>query len=185
MKNSIEIEVKLLPYCKILFDETIKINNYSLVKSHEPVPLVQYYVNKEYHEAILSFLKIASPIKEIKKFRLTTIDSKNHILSLKGSGTYLRREVEYNLSDEEADFIIKKSSFLLEKTRHGYNLGIYNYSSKEGKTFYVEIDEYKNGLQIIEIEVSTEEELKHIPDLGTDVTENDKYSNINQAIKIN
>ena len=103
----------------------------------------------------------------------------DYFLTIKGNNIGISRlEYDFPISKEDAKELIFHfcKTTLIEKTRH--------YIEHKGHTW--EVDEFhgkNNGLIVAEIELESEDEKFEIPDwLGEEVTQNDRYYNMNLAI---
>ena len=100
-------------------------------------------------------------------------------LTIKGNNIGISRlEYDFPISKEDAKELIFHfcKTTLIEKTRH--------YIEHKGHTW--EVDEFhgkNNGLIVAEIELESEDEKFEIPDwVGEEVTQDDRYYNMNLAI---
>ena len=103
----------------------------------------------------------------------------DYFLTIKGNNIGISRlEYDFPISKEDAKELIFHfcKTTLIEKTRH--------YIEHKGHTW--EVDEFhgkNNGLIVAEIELESEDEKFEIPDwVGEEVTQDDKYYNMNLAI---
>ena len=103
----------------------------------------------------------------------------NYFLTIKGNNIGISRlEYDFPISKEDAKELIFHfcKTTLIEKTRH--------YIEHKGHTW--EVDEFhgkNNGLIVAEIELESEDEKFEIPDwVGEEVTQDDRYYNMNLAI---
>ena len=103
----------------------------------------------------------------------------DYFLTIKGNNIGISRlEYDFPISKEDAKELIFHfcKTTLIEKTRH--------YIEHKGHTW--EVDEFhgkNNGLIVAEIELESEDEKFEIPDwIGEEVTQNDRYYNMNLAI---
>ena len=103
----------------------------------------------------------------------------DYFLTIKGNNIGISRlEYDFPISKEDAKELIFHfcKTTLIEKTRH--------YIEHKGHTW--EIDEFhgkNNGLIVAEIELESEDEKFDIPDwVGEEVTQDDRYYNMNLAI---
>ena len=103
----------------------------------------------------------------------------DYFLTIKGNNIGISRlEYDFPISKEDAKELIFHfcKTTLIEKTRH--------YIEHKGHTW--EVDEFhgkNNGLIIAEIELESEDEKFEIPDwVGEEVTQDDRYYNMNLAI---
>ena len=103
----------------------------------------------------------------------------DYFLTIKGNNIGISRlEYDFPISKEDAKELIFHfcKTTLIEKTRH--------YIEHKGHTW--EIDEFhgkNNGLIVAEIELESEDEKFEIPDwVGEEVTQDDRYYNMNLAI---
>ena len=103
----------------------------------------------------------------------------DYFLTIKGNNIGISRlEYDFPISKEDAKELIFHfcKTTLIEKTRH--------YIEHKGHTW--EVDEFhgkNNGLIVAEIELDSEDEKFEIPDwVGEEVTQDDKYYNMNLAI---
>ena len=103
----------------------------------------------------------------------------DYFLTIKGNNIGISRlEYDFPISKEDAKELIFHfcKTTLIEKTRH--------YIEHKGHTW--EVDEFhgkNNGLIVAEIELESEDEKFEIPDwVGEEVTQDDRYYNINLAI---
>lgn len=103
----------------------------------------------------------------------------DYFLTIKGNNIGISRlEYDFPISKEDAKELIFHfcKTTLIEKTRH--------YIEHKGHTW--EVDEFhgkNNGLIVAEIELESEDEKFEIPDwVGEEVTQDDRYYNMNLAI---
>ena len=103
----------------------------------------------------------------------------DYFLTIKGNNIGISRlEYDFPISKEDAKELIFHfcKTTLIEKTRH--------YIEHKGHTW--EVDEFhgkNNGLIVAEIELESEGEKFEIPDwVGEEVTQDDRYYNMNLAI---
>ena len=103
----------------------------------------------------------------------------DYFLTIKGNNIGISRlEYDFPISKEDAKELIFHfcKTTLIEKTRH--------YIEHKGHTW--EVDEFhgkNNGLIVAEIELESEDEKFEIPDwIGEEVTQDDRYYNMNLAI---
>ena len=103
----------------------------------------------------------------------------DYFLTIKGNNIGISRlEYDFPISKEDAKELIFHfcKTTLIEKTRH--------YIKNKGHTW--EVDEFhgkNNGLIVAEIELESEDEKFEIPDwVGEEVTQDDRYYNMNLAI---
>ncbi len=103
----------------------------------------------------------------------------DYFLTIKGNNIGISRlEYDFPISKEDAKELIFHfcKTTLIEKTRH--------YIKYKGHTW--EVDEFhgkNNGLIVAEIELESEDEKFEIPDwVGEEVTQDDRYYNMNLAI---
>ena len=103
----------------------------------------------------------------------------DYFLTIKGNNIGISRlEYDFPISKEDAKELIFHfcKTTLIEKTRH--------YIEYKGHTW--EVDEFhgkNNGLIVAEIELESEDEKFEIPDwVGEEVTQDDRYYNMNLAI---
>ena len=103
----------------------------------------------------------------------------DYFLTIKGNNIGISRlEYDFPISKEDAKELIFHfcKTTLIEKTRH--------YIEHKGHTW--EVDEFhgkNNGLSVAEIELESEDEKFEIPDwVGEEVTQDDRYYNMNLAI---
>ena len=103
----------------------------------------------------------------------------DYFLTIKGNNIGISRlEYDFPISKEDAKELIFHfcKTTLIEKTRH--------YIEYEEHTW--EVDEFhgkNNGLIVAEIELESEDEKFEIPDwVGEEVTQDDRYYNMNLAI---
>ena len=103
----------------------------------------------------------------------------DYFLTIKGNNIGISRlEYDFPISKEDAKELIFHfcKTTLIEKTRH--------YIEHEEHTW--EVDEFhgkNNGLIVAEIELESEDEKFEIPDwVGEEVTQDDRYYNMNLAI---
>ena len=103
----------------------------------------------------------------------------DYFLTIKGNNIGISRlEYDFPISKEDAKELIFHfcKTTLIEKTRH--------YIKHKGHTW--EVDEFhgkNNGLIVAEIELESEDEKFEIPDwVGEEVTQDDRYYNMNLAI---
>ena len=103
----------------------------------------------------------------------------DYFLTIKGNNIGISRlEYDFPISKEDAKELIFHfcKTTLIEKTRH--------YIEHTGHTW--EVDEFhgkNNGLIVAEIELESEDEKFEIPDwVGEEVTQDDRYYNMNLAI---
>ena len=103
----------------------------------------------------------------------------DYFLTIKGNNIGISRlEYDFPISKEDAKELIFHfcKTTLIEKTRH--------YIEHKGHTW--EVDEFhgkNNGLIVAEIELDSEDEKFEIPDwVGEEVTQDDRYYNMNLAI---
>lgn len=103
----------------------------------------------------------------------------DYFLTIKGNNIGISRlEYDFPISKEDAKELIFHfcKTTLIEKTRH--------YIEHKGHTW--EVDEFQgknNGLIVAEIELESEDEKFEIPDwVGEEVTQDDRYYNMNLAI---
>ena len=103
----------------------------------------------------------------------------DYFLTIKGNNIGIsRQEYDFPISKEDAKELIFHfcKTTLIEKTRH--------YIEHKGHTW--EVDEFhgkNNGLIVAEIELESEDEKFEIPDwVGEEVTQDDRYYNMNLAI---
>jgi len=103
----------------------------------------------------------------------------DYFLTIKGNNIGISRlEYDFPISKEDAKELIFHfcKTTLIEKTRH--------YIEHKGHTW--EVDEFhgkNNGLIVAEIELESENEKFEIPDwVGEEVTQDDRYYNMNLAI---
>ena len=103
----------------------------------------------------------------------------DYFLTIKGNNIGISRlEYDFPISKEDAKELIFHfcKTTLIEKTRH--------YIEHKGHTW--EVDEFhgkNNGLIVAEIELESEDEKFEIPDwVGEEVTQKDRYYNMNLAI---
>ena len=104
----------------------------------------------------------------------------DYFLTIKGNNIGISRlEYDFPISKEDAKELIFHfcKTTLIEKTRH--------YIEHKGHTW--EVDEFhgkNNGLIVAEIELESEDEKFEIPDwVGEEVTQDDRYYNMNLAIR--
>ena len=103
----------------------------------------------------------------------------DYFITIKGNNNGISRlEYDFPISKEDAKELIFHfcKTTLIEKTRH--------YIEHKGHTW--EVDEFhgkNNGLIVAEIELESEDEKFEIPDwVGEEVTQDDRYYNMNLAI---
>ena len=103
----------------------------------------------------------------------------DYFLTIKGNNIGISRlEYDFPISKEDAKELIFHfcKTTLIEKTRH--------YIEHKGHTW--DVDEFhgkNNGLIVAEIELESEDEKFEIPDwVGEEVTQDDRYYNMNLAI---
>ena len=103
----------------------------------------------------------------------------DYFLTIKGNNIGISRlEYDFPISKDDAKELIFHfcKTTLIEKTRH--------YIKYKGHTW--EVDEFhgkNNGLIVAEIELESEDEKFEIPDwVGEEVTQDDRYYNMNLAI---
>ena len=103
----------------------------------------------------------------------------DYFLTIKGNNIGISRlEYDFPISKDDAEELIIHfcKTTLIEKTRH--------YIEHKGHTW--EVDEFhgkNNGLIVAEIELESEDEKFEIPDwVGEEVTQDDRYYNMNLAI---
>ena len=103
----------------------------------------------------------------------------DYFLTIKGNNIGISRlEYDFPISKEDAKELIFHfcKTTLIEKTRH--------YIEHKGHTW--EVDEFhgkNNGLIVAEIELESEDDKFEIPDwVGEEVTQDDRYYNMNLAI---
>ena len=103
----------------------------------------------------------------------------DYFLTIKGNNIGISRlEYDFPISKEDAKELIFHfcKTTLIEKTRH--------YIEHKGHTW--EVDEFhgkNDGLIVAEIELESEDEKFEIPDwVGEEVTQDDRYYNMNLAI---
>ena len=118
-------------------------------------------------------------INEISKVIRVREKGDDYFLTIKGNNIGISRlEYDFPISKEDAKELIFHfcKTTLIEKTRH--------YIEHKGHTW--EVDEFhgkNNGLIVAEIELESEDEKFEIPDwVGEEVTQDDRYYNMNLAI---
>lgn len=96
-------------------------------------------------------------------------------LTIKGPGSLVRSEFEYNIPLDHAEALLGLSRAILSKTRYNFRVGAHTW----------EIDQYHDrldGLWTAEIELTSPDEAYERPEwVTTEVTEDPRYSNAAMA----
>lgn len=105
-------------------------------------------------------------------------------LTIKGNGTVVRAEYEYNVPYEEAEAMLTLAKVSLRKIRYKYEHR-YNQPDDEPALLW-EIDQFlgrHQGLWLAEVNLTSAEQAFTCPDwVGDEVTEDSTYSNASLAL---